>query len=65
MRAESVAPPGLEVFFVHLFLGLTPQANHLSPLRGSYRSEAEDSVSEAPKARQMHSPGREPRGARR
>jgi hypothetical protein len=35
MRAEPVAPPGLGEILASLFLGLTPQAKHLPPLRGS------------------------------
>ena len=37
--------------------GFTPRANHMSPLRGLGTS-----MIEAPEARQMHSPGRQPRG---
>jgi hypothetical protein len=32
-QPESVAPPGL-IIYLTLILGLTPQANNLSPLRG-------------------------------
>ena len=41
----SVAAPRLEVLFVALILGLTPQAKHLSQLRGSVlQSPAKDQL---------------------
>ena len=35
--AAAICRPlrGLNIYWSHRFLGLTPQANHLSPLRGS------------------------------
>ena len=74
MTAAHAAAPicrplqGLSIFFVVLTLGLTPQGKHLSPLRGSDRMtdaiQRESGVvcGGAPEARQMTSPGREPRG---
>ena len=66
----SVAPSGGCPDFFRGILGLTPQANHMSPLRGSERasegSQSESGIvcSGAPEARQMHSLGREPPGRR-
>ena len=39
-RGRSVAAPRLVIFLGGRFLGLTPQAKYLSPLRGSVSTHA-------------------------